>query len=760
MRNDNLGRKNTEANSIKDYIKVIRNNLFPVILITSIGLIVSIIYAISATNIYESVTTLKIAKPQGSVLDSPIMSDLQGFTDDRFISTEMEILKSFSIRLNVAKAVIDTFYNVKKQDKFYLIYNRALFKDKDGKKLLDAEDFAELLKEKISIDQKKGVDLVDITVSSPSSYEAALIANCYANEYLKENLSISRNQLTNVKDFLDEQSKERQNDLSASEDAVSKYKTEKGIILLDAQSQALITQMASLEAQRDAIKIDLIASDKILTKLKDELKKQDPKIAEYLESQASQSYYQALQDEVAKLQVNEDLAMANRNEKGDNSLIMKEFDNKIDELKVKLTSKLNIIKNGIFASSPDYVKELTEKILNAEIKTDTSKIQLNELVRIINSYERDFNKLPQTSIEYARLERKREADEKLFSLLEEKHQEAQINELSQPGNVVIIDNGRVLKEPTKPNRIIIILFGFMLGVGMSLGFVFIKDYFNNTIKTPEDLQDRNINVLAWIPYIEGMEIDGQKDHEFIVAKKPDSIPSEAFKALRTRIQYSKVEQESLKTIHVTSSTPSEGKTLISVNLAGTFAQLGKKTLFIDTDLRKPRAHTIFNVSKRPGLVDYLFNEATMEEIVHQTELSNLSFIASGTIPPNPSEMLASKVFKNFVELVKKQYDIVIFDSAPIIAVTDSEILSSIVDATILVVSADVTELEVMEKSVELLKKSSTSFAGTVLNNFCYKGGYGSYYKYYYYYSGSDNHNGDKKHHRREQKKIAEHKALV
>jgi tyrosine-protein kinase Etk/Wzc len=751
MENSNIAMQETAGSSIKDYIKIIRNNLFPVILITSISLVVAIIYAITATNIYESTTTLKISKPMGGVLESPLMSatGLNGFTDDRFISTEMEILKSYSIRSNVAKALIDTFYIKKNPGDFYLIFDRALFKDNQNKKLLDADAVAELLSDKsskVSIDQKKGVDLVDITVSSPSPYEASLIANCYASEYLKENLLLNRGQLTSVKDFLDEQSRQKQKDLSSSEEALSKYQSEKGIISLDAQSQSLITQMANLEAQRDGVKIDLVSSKKILSQLKDELKQQDPKIADYLQSQASQSYYQALQDEVAKIEVNKDVAIANKREKGENSLLMKDYDSKINELKEKLSSKLNLIKSGIFSSSPEIIKDLTEKILDAEIKAHASTLQLDELNGIINNYEKDFNKLPKTSIEYARLERTREADEKLFSLLEEKHQEAQINELSQPGNVVVIDTGRVSLLPSKPNRIIIIFIGFFLGAAMSLGFVFIKNYFNNTIKTPEDVQSRNINVLAWIPFIEGMKINGNKEHEFIVAKKPDSIPSEAFKALRTRVQYSKVGQDPLKTILVTSSTPGEGKTLISANLAGTFAQLGKKTLIIDTDLRKPRAHTLFGVTKHPGLVDYLFNEAKLEDIIRPTELKNLSLITSGTIPPNPSEILASKNMRDFIEVLKKEFEIIVFDSAPVIAVTDSEILSSMVDATILVVSADITEFEVMEKSVEMLKQSSVSFVGTVLNNFSYKGGYGSYYKYYYYYSGSENNNGHKKSH--------------
>ena len=563
MENNNIAMQDHGNNSIKDYIKLIRNNLFPVILITAVSLIVAVIYAVSAINIYESSTTIKISKPSGNVLESPLMTatGLEGFTDDRFISTEMEIMKSYAIRLNVAEAVIDTFYTKKDPGEFYLIYDRSLFNDKSNKTLLDADAFAELLSSKVSIEQKKGIDLVDINVSSPSAYEAALIANCYAIEYLKENLSINRDQLTTVKDFLEEQSKGKQKDLTESEDALSKYQAEKGIISLDAQSQALITEMANLEAQRDGLKIDIVANNKALSQLKDKLKQQDPKIAEYLESQATQSYFQALQDELAKIEVNKDVAMANQNGKGANSPLLKDYDTKINELKDKLSSKLEQIKSGIFSSNPDIVKDLTEKIIDAEIKSDTTTVQLNELNGIVDKYEKQFNKLPQTSIDYARLERKREADEKLYSLLEEKQQEAQINELSQPGNVIIIDQGGVPKSPSKPNRVLIVLLGFILGAGMSFGFIFIKNYFTNTIKTPEDVQNRNINVLAWIPFIEGMGVNGLKDHEFIVAKKPNSIPSEAFKTLRTRVQYSKVGQEPLKTILVTSSTPGEGKTL-------------------------------------------------------------------------------------------------------------------------------------------------------------------------------------------------------
>ena len=200
------------------------------------------------------------------------------------------------------------------------------------------------------------------------------------------------------------------------------------------------------------------------------------------------------------------------------------------------------------------------------------------------------------------------------------------------------------------------------------------------------------------------------------------------------MQFSRLGENSIKLILVSSSAPQEGKTLVSVNLAGSFAQSNKKILIIDCDLRKPRVHTVFEAKRFPGLIDYFFGHATLKEITKSTIIPNLHFIPAGTIPPNPSEMLGTKEMRNFLAEMKDLYDLVILDSPPIIAVTDSEILSQYVDASILVVSSESTETELMQKSVELLRNQNNTFIGTVLNNFTYRYGYGSYYKYYYAYS--------------------------
>lgn len=734
MNNINDFVKEEESNSLKDYLNLIRNNIVPISLIILTSLVVSIIYAIGAKDIFTSVASLKISKPQGSILESPILPEFSDYGSDRFIANEIEILKSYTTRQKVADALIDSFATIHSAENFYLLLHHEFEVKEDQHLMLSKADIVALLGVVVNIEQKRGLDIVDITVESPSAFEAALIANCYTSQYRSLNLEINRNQLTLVKEFLQQQKNEKQLELNQSEELLQSFQERGGIIALDEQATVLINQISQFEAQKNAAEIDIQATEKVLKNLKDELAKQDPKMAEYLESLSTESLFNAMQDQQAKYQLNRDMALSDKNINSENSPVIKEYDRKIKELQEKIDEKLKVIKAGFFASSPDEVKQISQKILESEVKVQSLKASMNVLDTILKNYDTKFNQLPKTSIEFARLQRNRESLEKLYVLVEERYQEALINEQSQPGNVLMIDPAREPDQPSKPNRLLIVLVGLVLGGGIAFAYIFVRNYFDNTIKTPDDMTNRNINVLSWIPQIEGVGLNGSKELEFIVAKKPDSIPSEAFRAMRTRIQFSKIEKDSLKSILITSSAPREGKTTIAVNLAGSYAQANKKTLLLDCDLRKPRIHSLFSAQRYPGLIDYLFEQVKINEIIRPSGVNNLSFISAGTIPPNPAEMLDSQQMKNFLKLMKEQFDIIIVDSPPIIAVTDSEILSTITDGSILVVSADATEIDLLEKSVQLIKNSGSSFLGTVLNNFSYKSGYGSYYKYYYYYS--------------------------
>lgn len=212
-------------------------------------------------------------------------------------------------------------------------------------------------------------------------------------------------------------------------------------------------------------------------------------------------------------------------------------------------------------------------------------------------------------------------------------------------------------------------------------------------------------------------------------RNPKSPVSEAFRTLRTNIQFYSID-DPIKSLVVTSSGPVEGKSTVSVNIAATIAQTEKKVLLIDSDLRKPTLHRSFNMSSLKGLTNILVEGVEYTDVLHKVkEIDGLDIIGSGPIPPNPAELLGSNRMKAFIDSMNKKYDMIILDSPPIGLVTDSAILSTIVDGTILVCAVGESDINATKRAKDLLDKVNANILGVVLNKVPINGG--GYYKYHY-----------------------------
>lgn len=221
--------------------------------------------------------------------------------------------------------------------------------------------------------------------------------------------------------------------------------------------------------------------------------------------------------------------------------------------------------------------------------------------------------------------------------------------------------------------------------------------------------------------------------EVIVNKDPKSPISETFRTLRTNIQFIN-NKEKLQTILVTSTLPKEGKSFVSANLAVTFAQVGKKVVIIDADMRRGRQHSIFNVLPKPGLSNYLLESSEEEknilDYIQGTEIDGLDIMVAGSIPPNPSELLVSEAMIKTVEKLKEIYDIIILDGPPIELVTDSIILTRIVDTTVIVAANNETKKENLHKVIGSIQNVGGKIAGIIVNKVAIEGR--EYKKSYYY----------------------------
>lgn len=715
---------------VKEYINVLRQNLIPILIILSVSIIYTLIYVNTATNIYRSVTSVKLESPQGNILTATFGAEANNAMSEKLIMVQIAVMKSYDIRDKVAQQLIDSF-NVGNR-KYSLLLNKALLPDTVA---LPQDVLRRELGSFVQIAAVKGLDAISITAEGPIFEELQYITKTYADIYLRYNIELSRQDITNVKKFIVDEREKKFKELNDAEASIEDFQKRTGYLSLSSQSSAIVNNLAQYESSIKANEIEMKVRESNLDALQNQFDKLDPQLYDYIQAQINQTYLTSIQSQVAQLEVQKDIELSSIKDEYVKAKTAESYDRKLESLNGKLKEQIEILKTGVQASTPQEKKNLSEAIFNEKLALNDLKLKNSAFADMVNKTQAELKNLPDQMGELVKLEREKSSAEKLFLMLEQKYQEATINERARVGNASILDLGLDNNSPVAPDRPKIILFGVLAGLGLGLAFAFLRNYLDKSIKSPDELESKGASVLSWIPKIESVSKNGVAASEFIVGNKANSAASEAFKALRTRIQFSKLESDQLKTILVTSSIPMEGKTIVAANLAGSFAQAGKKVLILDCDLRKPRVHNVFETDKFPGLSDFLFTNVTIEDITRRTPMDNLYFITSGTIPPNPSELLGSVQMKQFMNKLKESYDIIIVDSPPFITVTDSEILYNITDGTVLVCQANKTPSDAFWKTYDRLsKKYPHHLLGCVLNNFNFKSSYGYYYNYYYYYS--------------------------
>ena len=331
--------------------------------------------------------------------------------------------------------------------------------------------------------------------------------------------------------------------------------------------------------------------------------------------------------------------------------------------------------------------------------------------------------------------------------MSQKLEEAKIGEASKLSKIRIIDKAIPGAVPVKPKKMQNMLFGLLLGIGLGAAVAMLLELFDNTVKSIEQLERRGLSVLAMIPsigtgktrhnskrYLKQDKNVAKLHRRLITHEDPKSPVSEAYRSLRTSLMYTR-KDEQCNMILASSPGPGEGKTTTIANLAITYANLSKKTLLVDSDLRKPVLHNVFKKDKTPGLTSYLSSKSHLDEIINKTDIANLDLITSGIITPNPSEILESKKMIDFIEKIKDKYDVVLFDSPPLIAVTDPYVLLKYIHQFILIVRPCITERGALDRIVSSTRHADLDITGVVMNAISEENAYGAgyYYNYYQYY---------------------------
>ncbi len=601
-----------------------------------------------------------------------------------------------------------------------------------GEEVADLPEVSGRVMGAVDFDPVRDSDIIQITARSRNSREAALVANVFAQAYRDRNIYMSRAKSRSFREFLEKQALEKRKQLEETEGSLQNYMEQQGVVSMDDETRRMIDQLAQLEAQRDATDITLKELQNTLGSYQAQLPQQETNVARVV-GEASDTYIRQMQEQLSRLEVQRDMAIVQNPSSGSRDLVnekVREIDQQIASLRLKLQKRtddfLRTLTAGEGGDAAGYLKTVKQKILESEITVSALAAKKRALNEAIAEYEQKVDKLPQKTLALARLQRSRLSNEKLYLMVEEKYNEANITEQSNIGYIEIIEPASPPSSPSSPKTLVNIGLGMVLGIVLGLVLAFVKEYFDVRVHTPEDLKRHGFTPLTPIMNIDAeiqrlgggkLSVKGkQADPHLVLLTYPFSMIAESYRQMRTTLQFAKT-GHAAKSFLITSPSPGEGKTTTASNLAIAFAQAGKRALLVDADLRRPTLAARFSLNKGPGLTDLLEGRVTLRNAAQPTAVNNLFILASGDIPTNPAEVLGSDAMRAFVESASKEFDVVIFDSSPLLAVTDPAVIATMVEGAVFVVGSGKARLQDLVHASQLLEAVGGKVLGVVLNIF-------------------------------------------
>ena len=350
--------------------------------------------------------------------------------------------------------------------------------------------------------------------------------------------------------------------------------------------------------------------------------------------------------------------------------------------------------------------------IDAQLKTVSSELgALNGRVKAFPDVEQDL----------LRLTRDLKVNTELYASLLNSSQQLRLVKEGKVGNVRIVDVAAVPERPVKPQRLTVLALAGVLGLVAGLALAFLRNGMRPGIKDPQDIEQRSgLNVFSTIPFsaaqnrlAKSIKLKAKGSH-VLALSQPDDPAVESLRSLRTALQFAMLDVTN-NIVLITGPTPGIGKSFTSVNFAAVLGAGGKRVLLVDADLRKGHLNQYFGISRGKGLSEVITGSAVLEDALHRQVAPNVDFLSSGTLPPNPAELLMTAATQQLLARAGEQYDLVIIDSAPVLAASDTAVLAPLVGATFLVARAEVTSLGELHESVKRLAQSGARANGVIFN---------------------------------------------
>lgn len=685
---------NADSNEIQlhflDYWRVIRIRLPLIVLVFLLVVITTGVVTYFLPRQYESSVTMQINQNDTYLKVFDDRGGGGGF-DPRFITTQFEIIQ----RKEILYPVIEALGLEQKWKKLYGILGKeqTLFR----------------LRRMIDVREIRNTELIQISVLDQDKNEASEIANRIAEEYQRRRIgeqqgTVNRS-LIQLKDEVAKQSR-RVDELRAEaqririENEIQDLNPDSVVDPMQAANEVLLSVEQQVSTERLRVsslrtkyeQISKLTDDQIMRSIST-LDVQDPTIIQMLPQ------YQEVASEEARL-LNSGL--------GSNHPIVKSIRAKKEVMSKQLASQIASLRASMEANiriGEESIKELEQRLHESQAKQQTSK------TRASGYYEAKNN--------YIQAKKILEAAEMRLS--------TETMQRTMPQDPTVIwERAEPADFPSRPRVLLNMILGIVVGLGFGVGLAFFIEYLDTSVKTLEEVENLlKVPVLAVIP----------KNISLLIKGRDDNPDSEAYRIMRTNIEFNR-KSPSASSITMVSGGPGEGKSTTLNNLAYTFAKGGYTTLLVDADLRRPSQHRIFGVENTIGLSDYLTKNIELEDVVQETKLNNLYFMPSGLLPSDAVGILNSQRMLDMIQDAKNRFDVVFFDSPPILGVSDASVLSSEVDLTIIVVQHRRFPKSMIQRVKMAIDNVGGKTLGVVLNNVDIRHGqsyeyYTSYYNYYH-----------------------------
>ena len=720
---------------LRDYLRIVNKRKATIVTFFIITLLIVIIATFTATPMYRASTKIIVEKNSVGALTSYRYTP----HDPEFLETQYQLIKSAAVVEKVVKKLgaekmYDLFFANKEEKKSYLSMAKGWVKDQIafvkeiagiGKFFSSREPVEKNIPLELKVPPTKAQILENI-IKFGISAEPVGESRVVQLSFLSENPALATKVVNSVAQAYIDELLDMQMEISGYSIGWMKKKAE-------IQREKLEESEKEMHAYKR--KHDIVTIEDRLTVLPERLSDLSKNLtkAETRRKELSAVYNQIKKIKKEKLETIP-VIVENSSVGSINKTILN-AEQKISELSKKYGSKhprMITAKNELKGLKAKKIKELEKAVQTIRNEYQLARSNEKDLKELLDQTKFQAAMLGEKSIQLDILKRKVDTNSFLYDALIKKMKEKGITEQNQSVNVWVIEKAQMPEFPYTPRKKRNVLLGIILGLFGGIGIAFFLEYLDNTVKTPEDVEEKfNIPVISTIDLFKG------KNQTIVenVLKDTSSITAENFKGLRTSVLLSSPDNPP-KTLLITSMIPGEGKSSICSCLAASIAQTGKKILIIDADMRRPTQYKNFNVENTLGLSSFLAGlSKEYEETINPID-ENLHLIPSGPIPPNPSELLSSARLLTMIEQVSKIYDMVIVDTPPLASVTDPLILSRNVDGVIIVTWAGKTTHEILRKGLRQLEDISAPITGLVLNRFSAKKS-GYYYNYGDYYYSSE-----------------------